>query len=128
MPPPWPPKLFVDKERFLRGTPLGECTVFYKKCKVDQYAPYGQHDGLVLKITLYHDYKRLKVKEIRYFYEHRSDKLVMKRRFPYEFKTVQDYAPGRMPHWKQIITIDRRLRILKYYPNRNQDGLIKRIE
>jgi hypothetical protein len=52
----------------------------------------------------------------------------MKRRFPFEFKTVLDYAPGRMPHWKQIITIDRRLRIIKYYPNRNHDGLIKRIE
>jgi len=35
MPPPWPPKIYVDKERFLRGTPLGECTVFYKKCKVE---------------------------------------------------------------------------------------------
>lgn len=70
----------------------------------------------------------MKVKEIRYFYSHRSDKLVIKRRFPFEFKTIEEYGPGRMPHWHQIITIDRRLRIIKYYQNRNHDGLIKRIE
>jgi len=26
MPPPWPPKIFIDKDAFLRGTPLGEGT------------------------------------------------------------------------------------------------------
>jgi len=24
----------------------------------------------------------------------------MKRRFPFEFKTIEEYAPGRMPHWR----------------------------
>lgn len=33
-----------------------------------------------------------------------------------------------MPHWKQVVEIDRRMRIITYYPNRNHDGLIKRIE
>jgi hypothetical protein len=32
-----------------------------------------------------------------------------------------------MPHWKQLIEVDRRMRIITYYPNRNGDGLIKRI-
>jgi hypothetical protein len=41
MPPPWPPKMYIDKEKFLKGTPLGESTVFYKKCRVDSYAPYA---------------------------------------------------------------------------------------
>ena len=41
MPPPWLPKVFIDKECFLKGTPLGESTVFYKKCKIDSYAPYS---------------------------------------------------------------------------------------
>ena len=41
MPPPWPPKMFIDKEAFLKGTPLGESTAFYKKCKIDSYAPYS---------------------------------------------------------------------------------------
>lgn len=33
-----------------------------------------------------------------------------------------------MPHWRQVITIDQRVRIIKYYPNRNGDGLMKRVE
>lgn len=33
-----------------------------------------------------------------------------------------------MPFWRQVITVDHRIRIIKFYPNRNADGLIKRIE
>jgi len=38
MPPPWSPKLFVNKDKFIDLCPNGEKTVFYKKCKVDFYA------------------------------------------------------------------------------------------
>jgi len=53
MPPPWSPKIQLDKDAFLRGTPLGESTVFYIKVKVEKYADYTQLDGLVEKITIY---------------------------------------------------------------------------
>ncbi len=36
MPPPWSPKLYIHREDFLN---LREKTVFYKKCRVDDYAP-----------------------------------------------------------------------------------------
>lgn len=38
MPPPWSPKLFVDKEKFIELCPKGEKTLFYKKCKVEFFA------------------------------------------------------------------------------------------
>jgi hypothetical protein len=38
MPPPWFPKLFVNKDKFLGLCPNGEKTVFDKKCKVDFYS------------------------------------------------------------------------------------------
>lgn len=38
MPPPWSPKLFVNKDKFIDLCPNGEKTVFYKKCKVDFYS------------------------------------------------------------------------------------------
>lgn len=129
MPPPWPPKLYIDKESFLKLSPLGETQVFYKKSRVDNYAPYTQQDGLVQRITFYDDYKRLKVQEIRYFYQHRSDKLSIRRRFPFEFKAIEEYEPGKIPqHWKKVMEIDRKLRIIEFYPNRNMDGLIRREE
>lgn len=129
MPPPWPPKLYIDKENFLKLSPLGETQVFYKRSRVDNYAPYSQPDGLVQRITFFEDFKRLKVREIRYFYQHRSDKLSLRRRFPFEFKTVEEYEPGKAPqHWKKVVEIDRKLRLIEFYPNRNMDGLIRREE
>jgi hypothetical protein len=47
MPPPWPPKIYIDKEQFLLGSPLGEAMVLYNKVKVNNYAPLSQEDGLV---------------------------------------------------------------------------------
>lgn len=92
------------------GTPLGETTTFYIKVKVEKYADYSQSDGLVLKYTMYdvilflnQDYKKIRVKEIGYFFKHRSDKLERRYRYPYEFKTIEFYGPGKMPHWKQVI-------------------------
>ena len=38
MPPPWSPKLMVNKDKFIDLCPNGEKTVFYKKCKVDFYS------------------------------------------------------------------------------------------
>ena len=31
-------------------------------------------------------------------------------------------------NWRQVISVDRRQRIIKFYNNRNGDGLVKRIE
>ena len=51
-----------------------------------------QVDGLVKRVTLYEDFKRLIKKEVRSYYNNRQDKLIMRRRFPYEFKTVEHYG------------------------------------
>jgi hypothetical protein len=53
MPPPWSPKIYVEKDRFIMGTPLGETTTFYIKTKIEKFSDYGQPDGLVLKYTLF---------------------------------------------------------------------------
>ena len=91
MPPPWSPKLAVDKEKFSEGVKNGAKTVFYKKCKIEYYAECKSVDGLVKRITLYHDYRRIMTKEIRSYYSNRKDKLVVRRRFPYEFKLIEQY-------------------------------------
>lgn len=53
MPPPWSPKLFVNKDKFTDMCPNGEKTVFYRKCKVEIFSEIRQVDGLVKRITLY---------------------------------------------------------------------------
>jgi hypothetical protein len=82
MPPPWSPKLFVNKDKFIDLCPNGEKTVFYKKCKVDFYAECTQVDGIVRRITIYEDYKRLIVKEIRSYFKNRKDNLTPSSPFP----------------------------------------------
>ncbi|OMJ88894.1 hypothetical protein SteCoe_2560 [Stentor coeruleus] len=128
LPPSWCPKLRIDREVFAKKCPMGEKTLFYEKCKVEYYAEYSQYDGLIMCLTYYHDYKRHIVKEIRWIYKGRQDNLVIRRRFPLEYKTVEDYAPGCTYHWKQIVEIDGKSKIVIYYPTRYNDGLIRREE
>jgi len=129
MPPPWSPKLFVNKEKFLDLCPNGEKTVFYKKCKVDFYAECSQVDGIVKRITIYEDYKRMIIQEIRSYYKNRKDNMILRRRFPYQFKLVEHYESSPASHyWKKVIQIDGRLRKIYFYHHRNKDGLIYREE
>jgi hypothetical protein len=128
MPAPWSPKLFVNKDKFMDRCKDGEKTVFYKMCKVDYYSECKQTDGLVRRITLYKDYGRLIVKEVRSEYACRIDKLIVRRRFPYEFKLVEHYESMEDTHWKKLIQIDGHDRKLWFYHHRNKDGLIFRHE
>ena len=128
LPPPWCPKLRIDKDVYAQKTPLGEKTLFYERCKVEHFADYTQFDGLIMRITFYHDYKRHLIKEMRNYYDKRVDKLAIRRRFPLEFKTVHDFAPGCPFHWKQIVEIDSKSKITIFYSTRNVDKLMRREE
>lgn len=83
MPPPWSPKLIIAPDKFSDGTKGGGKTLFYKKCKIDFYPECKQVDGMVKRITIFKDFKRLMVEEIRSYYSCRKDKLYLRRRFPY---------------------------------------------
>ena len=129
MPPPWSPKLFVNRDKFTEGTPNGEKTVFYKKCKVEFFAECKQVDGLVKRITLYEDFKRLITKEIRSYYSCRKDKLIVRRRFPYLFKLIEHYESSQSNfHWKKQVQYDGQSRKIFFYHHRQKDGLIMREE
>ena len=129
MPPPWPPKLVIPYEKYRLGSPLGEETKFYVKSKVDIYGEsYNQNqfqiDGLVKCITTYEDFLRNIVEEIQYYYKNRKDKLYLRVRYPFQFTTVDYYSPGKPNCWKKVTNVDRRKRVIDFYPNRNEDGLI----
>jgi hypothetical protein len=128
MPPPWSPKLVVDRERYSEGIKNGAKTVFYKKCKVDYYAECKSVDGLVRRITLYEDYRRLITKEIRSYYSNRKDRLTLRRRFPFEFKIIEHYDSCAPYYWKKMIQVDGQYRKLYFYHHRVSDGLIYREE
>ena len=129
MPPPWSPKLYVNRDKFNDMCPNGEKTTFYRKCKVEIFSECKQVDGLVKRITLFEDYKRLITREIRSYYACRKDKLKIRRRFPYNFKLIEHYESSyQYNHWKKMIMIDGRYKKLYFYHHRQKDGLILREE
>ena len=102
--------------------------MFYSKCKVELFTESKQVDGLVKRVTLYQDYKKLIIDEVRSYYKHRRDKLKMRRRFPYKFKTIEHYDSQKDQYWKRLIEVDDQLRKLYYYHHRARDNLIYRCE
>ena len=102
MPPPWPEKLWISREDFNNKTPMGTQTNYFKKTRVDRFAPYSQVDGLVMRIYRYKDYGRILLEEIEYRYRNRSDKLYRRIKNPYEHKTRESYLPGQKYGWKEI--------------------------
>lgn len=128
MPPPWSPKLIVSKDKFGEVCPKGAKTLFYSKCKVEFFSDCKEFDGLVKRLTLYEDYKKLIIKEIRSEFRNRRDKLTMRRRFPYKFKTIEHYdSSAESFYTRKIISIDDRMRKLYFYHHR-KDYIIYRCE
>ena len=136
MPLSWVPKIQISPQKFFRYSKTGKYTKFYKKVEIDFYSDYHQPDGLVKKVTIFNDFKRLVVKEVRLYFKHRSDNLYLRKRFPSDFKTIDYYLNNNnmaqqahpWPNWKEIETVDARHCITHFYPVRFADGLLNREE
>lgn len=94
---------------------MGEISKFYEKSRVDIYTRYSQIDGLVMRLILYDDFNRTIIREERTIYSNRRNNLIMRRRFPYEFRSIEYYQPNNKPlephsnwpHWRSIEEVDR---------------------
>mmetsp|Transcript_36122 Transcript_36122/g.81720 ORF Transcript_36122/g.81720 Transcript_36122/m.81720 type:complete len:855 (+) Transcript_36122:52-2616(+) len=135
MPPPWSEKPTIPREAFHARCYQGEKTVFYYKCKVEQYAPYTQDDGLIQRITLYKDVRRQIPLEIREKFRHRKDKLLERRRRPMKNELIEKFAPGRpsssptlaggaLKEYREIVAVEREL----LFYNSRLDGLVRCVE
>ncbi|CAE8606109.1 unnamed protein product, partial [Polarella glacialis] len=113
----------------------GEKTIFYHKCKVEQYAPYTQDDGLVQRITLYKDVRRQIPLEIRERFRHRRDKLYERKRRPMQNENVERFLPGRpststsaaggaLKEFREVSAVSREL----IFYNSRLDGLVRCVE
>jgi len=134
MPPPWSERLDISREAFHARCYQGEKTIFYHKCKVEQYAPYSQVDGLVQRITLHKDVRRQIPIEVRETFQHRHDHLVERERFPMENRLVEKFEPGRGmdnrtgPHalkeFREVAAVRREM----IFYNSRLDGLVQSVE
>jgi len=135
MPPAWGERPDIPREAFHARCYQGEKTIFYHKCKVEQYAPYTQDDGLVQRITLYKDVRRQIPLEIRERFKHRRDKLSERKRRPMQNETVERFDPGRPSSstsacggaLKEFREVGGQSRELVFY-NSRLDGLVHCVE
>jgi len=135
MPPPWSERLEIPREAFHARCYKGEKTIFYHKCKVEQYAPYTQDDGLVQRITLYKDVRRQIPLETRETFKHRRDRLYERICRPMQSETVERFRPGRpsstpsapggaLKQFREVLAVSREL----LFYNSRLDGLIRCVE
>ncbi|XP_012275653.1 dynein regulatory complex subunit 7 isoform X2 [Orussus abietinus] len=129
MPMSYVDKIDINSLDFERRYPNGSKTIFYKKTKVELYAPYVQMDGLGQRLTIYEDYEYMTALSIQEQYVNRADRLVESRK-DLELEWVVDfYARGRPDACKehhyfmtgQDTVSDER--ILQFYDVVRLDGL-----
>ncbi len=57
LPPSWVDMIEITPREFEKRCPQGKKVIFYKKCKVEKFAPYLLKDNMVLKVSEYADYE-----------------------------------------------------------------------
>ncbi|KAM0725854.1 Dynein regulatory complex subunit 7 [Formica fusca] len=133
MPASYVNEIQIHSLDFERRYPQGSKTIFYKKAKVELYAPYFQMDGLIQRVTVYKDYEYSIPVQCYEKYLERSDCLTESRK-DLDTDTVTDFfEKGRSDHCKanrylasDIASIDNE-RAIDFYDSVQFDGL-SRIE
>nr|KAF7389396.1 hypothetical protein H0235_017880 [Vespula pensylvanica] len=95
MPSSYVKEIYISSLEFEKRYPRGHKTIFYKKVKVDLYAPYVQLDGIVEKITIYDDYEYTTPIEIYEKYANRNDNLIQSRQNLNTNYIIDYYERGR---------------------------------
>ncbi|KAL2720671.1 dynein regulatory complex subunit 7-like isoform X1 [Vespula squamosa] len=101
MPSSYVKEIYINSLDFEKRYPRGHKTIFYKKVKVDLYAPYAQLDGLIEKITIYEDYEYTTPIEIYEKYANRSDHLIESRKNLNTNYIIDYYKRGRSDACKE---------------------------
>nr|CAH8833855.1 unnamed protein product [Trichobilharzia regenti] len=76
LPPTWTLPIVIDQELFELRYPKGFKKKQYKYSLVENFAPFSQYDGLILRLTIYQDRELTNPIEIRETYANRADKLI----------------------------------------------------
>ncbi|CAD7971031.1 unnamed protein product [Amoebophrya sp. A120] len=127
-PPSWSKKIEITPADFQARYYHGEKVSYYMKSKVERYSPYTQVDGVVRRVTLFKDVRRMRPKLVEELFQFRNDKLVRRLKHPFENRAVESFLTGRSNALKEIEEVFGSKRILTYYPSSRLDGLEKTTE
>mmetsp|Transcript_24814 Transcript_24814/g.62392 ORF Transcript_24814/g.62392 Transcript_24814/m.62392 type:complete len:861 (-) Transcript_24814:429-3011(-) len=127
-PPSWSKKIEIAPADFQARYYHGEKVSYYMKSKVERYSPYTQVDGIVRRVILFKDVRRMRPKLVEEVFQFRKDKLVRRVKYPFENRVTESFTAGRPNALKEIEEEFGSRRILTYYPSSRLDGLEKTTE
>ncbi|KAF5280263.1 hypothetical protein FQR65_LT03071 [Abscondita terminalis] len=133
MPASWSKKIYIPHYVLKQRFPSGVKKTWYKRTFVEQYAPFVQEDGLIIKIFRYHDlvYSPSELYAIEEHYENRVDKLMKINNNWVNGDIVEIFSSGREDCLKKHIykrgdKVSVELpRVLEFYHLARHDGLAK---
>ncbi|XP_028050974.2 dynein regulatory complex subunit 7 [Monomorium pharaonis] len=133
MPASYVSEIRIQSLDYERRYPRGSKTIFYKKAKVELYAPYTRTDNLIQRVTVYKDYEYTTPLQSYDKYTNRSDYLTESRKDLVTDIVTDFFEKGRPDHCKAhcYLTSDsdsiNNERTIDFYDSAQFDGL-SRIE
>ena len=131
LPPSWLLPLDISERAFETRHPKGKKTTLYKKCRLENFAPYLNEDALVGRLTIYGDISLSTVLEVREWFQFRVDKLQRRTRYLTSLRVKEEFGKGRVLRLKEHVFLENEpdlegTRRLEYYGQSRVDGLHSR--
>ncbi|XP_071962166.1 dynein regulatory complex subunit 7-like [Antedon mediterranea] len=133
MPPSWVSPINLTLKQFQSRCPKGKKTILYKRSKLEKFARYLMDDGLITRLSIYHDREMKELIQVKEWYAHRADKLDMRFHNHRSGQITEYYKEGRQQNlkehlYKAMTPGPETERTMIFYHHSRVDGLVKREE
>ncbi|NWR62663.1 DRC7 protein, partial [Bucorvus abyssinicus] len=131
MPRSWVTRIQIPRREFKSRYSQGRKVILYKKAKLEKWAPYQNGNGLVKRLTIYADFDRTEVVEVREWFENRQDMLDVREVNKQTQLTKERFSPGHLHALKAhtYMSLEPEAdRTMEFYSEARVDDLQKRVE
>ncbi|KAL2093675.1 hypothetical protein ACEWY4_010987 [Coilia grayii] len=130
MPPSWVNELNISQQDMEMRFPGGVKVIQYRKAKLEKFAPYLLRDGLVTRLSTYHDLDCTEVCVVKEWYQHRNDHLEERELRKAGNITLEHFRRGRsfaLKHHRYVTLTPDSDREMEFYSQARADGLARRV-
>ncbi|XP_063052999.1 dynein regulatory complex subunit 7 [Engraulis encrasicolus] len=131
MPQSWVKELQISQQDMEMRFPGGVKVIPYRKAKLEKFAPYLLKDGLVTRLTTYHDLDCTEVNIVKEWYQNRNDHLEERELRKAGNVTLEHFRRGRsfsLKHHRYVTLTPDSDREMEFYSQARADGLARRVE
>ncbi|KAG5848751.1 hypothetical protein ANANG_G00102750 [Anguilla anguilla] len=131
MPPTWVKPIAISQRDMETRCPGGKKVIMYRKAKLEKFAPYLLHDGMVTCLTTFTDLECKYPNAMRQWFQNRQDRLEERELDVVTNMTLERFRPGRSHALKthRYVTMELETeRQMEFYSHARADGLAERQE